>query len=56
MNHKDVKLLCEKNNIEFENQSFSTLIKQLNYRFYDSKSIRHKFTTEERTKIYNKKW
>ena len=54
MNYKDVKVLCEKVNIEFENQSFSTLVKQLKDRFYDSKSIRHKFTTEERTNLFNK--
>ena len=42
------------NDVEFENQSFGTLIKQLRERFYDNKSIRHKFTTEERNKLYNK--
>ena len=29
MTWKDVKILCEKNNIEFKNQSFAGLIKQL---------------------------
>ena len=52
MNYKDVKVLCEKVNIEFENQSFSTLVKQLKDRFYDSKSIRHKFTEKEREDIF----
>ena len=46
--------LCDELKLEFENQSFSTLIKQLKQRFFEGKSIRHKFTPEERKHIYNK--
>jgi hypothetical protein len=53
MTWKDVKILCEKNNIEFKNQSFAGLIKQLQDKFFNSESIRHKFTPAERLKLYN---
>ena len=51
MNYKTVQQLCIKNNIEFENQSYAQLIKQLKEQFYNPK--RHKFTKDERETFYN---
>ena len=53
MNYKTVQQLCIKNNIDFENQSYSKLIKQLKEKFFNSESIRHKFTCTEREQLYN---
>ncbi len=47
LNYKQVQELCVKNNIEFENQSYSKLIKQLKDKFYNSSSLIHKFTKAE---------
>ena len=52
MTYKDVKIICDKTKIEFKNQSFGQLINQLKERFFNSKSIRHVFTKEERLKMY----
>ena len=51
MTYKDVRLLCNNVDIEFKNQSFSNLIKQLKKRFFDSKIERHQPTKEERQKM-----
>ena len=48
-----VQELCVKQNIEFINQSYSKLIKKLKDKFYNSNSIRHKFTKSERETIFN---
>ena len=53
MTYKDIKILCEKVKIEFKNQSFGGLIKQLKEQFLSSDSIRHIFTKDERTQLYN---
>ena len=55
LNYKQVQELCIKNNIEFINQSYSKLIKQLKDNFYNANSIRHKFTTTERETIFNER-
>ena len=51
MTYKDVRQLCNKVAIEFNNQSFSNLIKQLKKRFFDSKVERHQPTKDERQKL-----
>ena len=55
LNYKQVQELCIKNNIEFINQSYSKLIKQLKDKFYNANSIRHKFTATERETIFNER-
>ena len=51
MTYKDVRQLCNSVDIEFKNQSFSNLIKQLKKRFFDSKIERHQPTKDERQKM-----
>ena len=51
IDYKDVQKLCKENNIEFSNQSFGALVVQLKEKFFNSKSVRHKFTKEERKAI-----
>ena len=48
MTYKDVRQLCNKTEIEFKNQSFSNLIKELKRRFLEIKQQRHQPTKEER--------
>jgi hypothetical protein len=48
MDYKRVQALCVKNNIEFENQSYPQLIKQVKDNFYNSQSKRQEFTNSER--------
>ena len=49
--YKDVQKLCLENDIEFSNQSFGGLVISLKDKFFNSKSIRHIFTKEERKDI-----
>ena len=51
IDYKDVQKLCKENDIEFKNQSFGGLVVQLKDKFFNSKSIRHVFTKEERKAI-----
>ena len=51
MDYKTVQQLCIKSNIEFENKSYSKLIKQLKEQLYNPK--RHKCTQTERETMYN---
>ena len=53
MTYKDIMALCEKTKTKFTNQSFGQFINQLKEKFFDTKSIRHIFTSEERTKMFN---
>jgi hypothetical protein len=46
-NWKDVKALCEKNNVDFKNQTLASLVKEMRDRFYDSKSLRVDLTAEK---------
>ena len=50
---KKIKQLCDKEMIEFKNQSFTTFIKQLRTKLLDKESKRKVFTIEERNDIYN---
>ena len=50
---KDVQALCNKLHIEFRNQAFSKLIKQVRQQFENNKHPRHKFTQSERQQIFN---
>ena len=54
MTFKDVRQLCNNAEIEFRNQSFSHLIKELKVRFLDSKPQRHQPTKEERQILLDK--
>ena len=49
--YKGVKKLCLENEIEFTNQTFGALVISLKEKFFNSKSIRHIFTKEERKAI-----
>jgi 5-methylcytosine-specific restriction protein A len=51
LDYKDVKKLCDDNKIIFTNQSFGAFVVQLKDKFFNSKSIRHIFTKEERKAI-----
>jgi 5-methylcytosine-specific restriction protein A len=48
---KDVRTFCNNTEIEFTNQSFSHLIKQLKTRFLETKTPRHQATKEERLRM-----
>lgn len=49
---KMIRRLCDKEKIEFKNQSFTTFIKQLRTKLLDKESERKIFTEEERNEIY----
>ena len=51
MTYKDVRNLCNTTEIEFKNQSFSHLIKELKKRFLDTKQPRQQLTKEERQQL-----
>jgi hypothetical protein len=53
INYKRIQELCKKHDIEFKNQSFGKLIAEVKDKFFNAKSIRHNFTTDERLKIFN---
>ena len=52
--YKTVRQLYNTTSIEFKNQSFSHLIKELKIRFLDSKLQRHQPTKEERQRLLDK--
>ena len=49
--YKQVKYLCEQNNIEFKNQTYMQFIKQMKDNFFNAKMGRIKRTKEEREQI-----
>ena len=51
VNYKVVRKLCKKNNIEFKNQSFVSLINQLKDIFFNDVNKRVNFDKEFRNKI-----
>ena len=51
MTYKDVRVFCNTAGVEFTNQSFSHLIKQLKHRFFEIKTPRHQATKEERQRM-----
>jgi hypothetical protein len=54
LTYKDIRNYCHKTEIEFTNQSFSHLIKQLKKRFLETRIARHQPTKEERQRIFDK--
>ena len=54
LTYKDIRHYCIKTEIEFTNQSFSNLIKQLKKRFLETRIQRHQPTKEERQQIFDK--
>jgi 5-methylcytosine-specific restriction endonuclease McrA len=52
LNYKRVKELCEKHDIEFRNQTFTTVIKQIKDQHILQKSQRQEFTKEFKIKFY----
>ena len=50
--YKRIQQLCTKHKIEFKNQTFGNLVRELREKFFNEKSIRHNFTVEERKNIY----
>ena len=54
MTYKDVRQLCNNTQIEFKNQTFSNLIKELKRRFLEIKQQRHQPTKEERQQLLDK--
>ena len=49
--YKDIKNLCDTNNIEWKNQTYTQFITQLRDNFFDELNGRIKFTKEQRVKI-----
>ena len=52
--YKQVKYLCDKNEIEFKNQTFMQLIKQMKNKFFNEKNGRIQFTKEQRAAVLNR--
>jgi len=52
--YKDIKNLCDTNNIEWKNQTYTQFITQLRDNFFDELNGRIKFTKEQRVKISKK--
>jgi hypothetical protein len=52
LTYKDIKQMCEKFEIVFENQSFGTFVMQLRNKFFNKNCLRHAFTKEERQRIH----
>ena len=52
INWKTINNICVKEDIEFKNQTFTTLIKQLRTKLLNKDNERIAFTEDERTKIY----
>ena len=46
--YKDVIQICNVNNIEFKNQTFASIVKELRNIHYNKNSIRIKFNKEKR--------
>ena len=54
IDYKDMQQLCKRHKIEFENQSFGNFIKQVREKHYNNKSIRKKYSQQERAQIHEK--
>ena len=52
LTYKDIKQMCKKFEIGFENQSFGTFVMQLRNKFFNKNCLRHAFTKEERQRIH----
>jgi len=52
ISHVGIKLLCEKHEVTFSNQSFGGLIKELRSSFFADKSSRHIFSKQERLTMH----
>jgi hypothetical protein len=49
--YKEVKFLCEKNEIEWKNQTFMQYVNQMKNKFFNAKNERSIFTTSQRQAI-----
>jgi len=52
--YKEVKVLCEKNNIPFKNQTFMQVVKQVKSNYFDEIKGRIKFTKEFKQMVLDK--
>ena len=52
--YKEVKVLCEKNDLPFKNQTFMQVVKQLRSKYFDEITGRIKFTTEFKEMVLEK--
>jgi 5-methylcytosine-specific restriction endonuclease McrA len=52
--YKEVKVLCEKNDLPFKNQTFMQVVKQLRSKYFDEITGRIKFTKEFKEKVLEK--
>ena len=51
ISYKGIKILCERHNVEFSNQSFGSFIKELRDDFFHEKSKRVAFTLDQRIQM-----
>jgi len=51
---KEIRALCEKNNVPFKNQTFTQLIKQIRTKYFDELKGRIKFSKEFKQLVLNK--
>jgi 5-methylcytosine-specific restriction enzyme A len=52
--YKEVKVLCEKNDLPFKNQTFMQVVKQLRSKYFDEITGRIKFTKEDKEMVLEK--
>ena len=52
ISYKGIKILCERHDVEFCNQSFGNFIKELRKDFFEEKSQRVSFTKDFRIKMH----
>jgi hypothetical protein len=52
--YKEVKVLCEKNDLPFKNQTFMHVVKQLRSKYFDEITGRIKFTKEFKEMVLEK--
>ena len=52
--YKEVKVLCEKNDLPFKNQTFMQVVKQLRSKYFDEITGRIKFTKEFKEMVLEK--
>jgi hypothetical protein len=52
--YKEVKVLCEKNDLPFKNQTFMHVVKQLRTKYFDEITGRIKFTKEFKEMVLEK--
>ena len=50
--YQQIQELCKTHKIEWKNQTFTSFVYQLKKNFFESKNIRHTFTKDERTLLF----